>query len=103
MDQFTFVAMKEIFSKFNVNWIAVFILLGAFILSAVRFSLLETSSLDEWEDGAKVIRVAHSQLEPGFREALELVMGEYNQLPHVQEAGFEWNRMQSQSASMRSS
>lgn len=87
MDQFTFAAMKEIFSKFNINWIAVFILLGAFILSAVRFSLLETSSLDEWEDGAKVIRVAHSQLEPGFREALELVMGEYNQLPHVQEAG----------------
>jgi maltose-binding protein MalE len=37
--------------------------------------------------GAKVIRVAHSQLEPGFREALDFVMTEYNQLPHVQEAG----------------
>lgn len=64
-----------------------FVLLGAFIVSAVRFSQLETSSGDTMSSETKVIRVAHWQLEPGFREALDLVMTEYNQLPHVQEAG----------------
>ncbi len=80
--------MKKVFSKFNPNWIAVFILVGAFVVSAVRFYNV-SGSVGSGEDGegASVIRVAHWQLEPGFREAMQWVIDEYNNLPQVKEAG----------------
>ncbi|MEM9789112.1 MAG: hypothetical protein AAF842_01780 [Planctomycetota bacterium] len=34
-----------------------------------------------------VMQLAHWQLEPGYREAMDDVMGTYNQLPHVKAAG----------------
>ncbi|WPJ96465.1 extracellular solute-binding protein [Coraliomargarita algicola] len=80
--------MKNIFSKFNTNWLAIALLFGAFIVSAVRFYIVSGQTGDGGaEGGARVIRVAHWQLEPGFREALEWVMEEYNALPEVQAAG----------------
>ena len=80
--------MKKLFSKFNPNWIAAFLLLGAFIVSAVRFYSV-SRSLDggSEENSSKVIRVTHWQLEPGFREALQWAIDEYNQLPEVKAAG----------------
>ncbi|MGE9296028.1 MAG: ABC transporter substrate-binding protein [Puniceicoccales bacterium] len=74
--------------KFNSNWIAVIFLLGAFIVSAVRFAIVSQNlGNGEAEDAPGVVRVAHWQLEPGFREGLQWVMDEYNAQPHVQEAG----------------
>lgn len=39
--------------------------------------------------GQKVIRLLHWQLEPGYREALQEVIDDYNALPHVQQAKVE--------------
>ncbi|MCD8482164.1 MAG: hypothetical protein LR015_05525 [Verrucomicrobia bacterium] len=36
----------------------------------------------------RVVRFLHWQLEPGFREALQAVIDEYNALPHVRAAGY---------------
>ncbi len=80
--------MKNIFSKFNSNWIAACILLGAFAFSAVRFYHVSgQSGGGDGEGGSNVIRVTHWQLEPGFREALQWAIDEYNQLPKVRESG----------------
>ena len=79
--------MSNTSRKFNPSWIAVIILVGAFVVSAIRFFLIasEGGSSDE-AGGLKVIRVAHWQLEPGFRESMQWAMDTYNALPHVREA-----------------
>ncbi|WP_269522651.1 extracellular solute-binding protein [Coraliomargarita parva] len=79
--------MKKLLSKFSPNWIAAFLLLGAFVVSAVRFYTVSRTTSGSGEVSGKVIRVAHWQLEPGFREALQWAMDEYNNLPEVKEAG----------------
>jgi ABC-type glycerol-3-phosphate transport system substrate-binding protein len=80
--------MKKVLSKFNTNWLALALLIGAFGVSAVRFYIV-SGSLESGEEGvgSGIIRVAHWQLEPGFREALQWAIDEYNALPEVQAAG----------------
>lgn len=79
--------MKNPLKNFNSNWIAVIILVGAFLVSAIRFyHIAGQSSPENNEDGANIIRVAHWQLEPGFREALQWGIDQYNELPKVQQA-----------------
>lgn len=80
--------MSKLSSKFNANWIAAFLLVGAFAFSAIRFYMVSQEiGGGSGEGGAKVIRVAHWQLEPGFREAMQWAIDEYNALPEVKEAG----------------
>lgn len=81
--------MKRI--PFNSNWIGLGLLLIAFGFSAVRFAYLSIAlALEEDPDaGIRVIRVLHWQLEPGYREGLQAVIDDYNQLPHVRENNVE--------------
>ncbi|MEM1026731.1 MAG: hypothetical protein AAGJ38_01475 [Planctomycetota bacterium] len=39
------------------------------------------------DEDVRVVQLMHWQLEPGYREAMQAVMDEYNALPHVQAAG----------------
>lgn len=73
--------------SWNLNWVALAILLIAYIFSAGRFFLHSLTHRDG--DNSKVVRVAHWQLEPGYREALDWAMQEYNNLPHVKKAGIK--------------
>ncbi|WP_309380911.1 extracellular solute-binding protein [Cerasicoccus frondis] len=70
---------------FNWNWVALGVLLIAYIFSAGRFFLFSMRNKEGEE--SKVVRIAHWQLEPGYREALDWAMTQYNNLPHVKEAG----------------
>jgi len=78
--------------KQDVKWnnvIAIGILLAAYAVSAVRFASLTLqirNSEADRDDAERVIRVTHWQLEPGFREAMQWAIDEYNALPHVREA-----------------
>jgi len=72
---------------FNWNWVALGILIIAYIFSAGRFLIL--SAQNESTEDKKIVRVVHWQLEPGYREALEWAMDKYNNLPHVKEAGVQ--------------
>jgi ABC-type glycerol-3-phosphate transport system substrate-binding protein len=76
--------------KFNPNWLAFFFLFVVFIVSAIRFYVI-TREPSSGDGGASsrghYIRVAHWQLEPGFRDAMQWAIDEYNQLPQVKEAG----------------
>ncbi len=79
--------MKALFQKFSTNWIAVGLLCSAFIYSAFRFyATTQELSQGSGEDGQKIIRITHWQLEPGFREALDWVIEEYNARPEVKAA-----------------
>jgi ABC-type glycerol-3-phosphate transport system substrate-binding protein len=79
--------MKVLFSKFNINWIAILILFTAFIYSAYRFyATTQELSSSSNESGQKIIRVTHWQLEPGFREAFQWMIDEYEALPRVKAA-----------------
>ncbi|WP_269523143.1 ABC transporter substrate-binding protein [Coraliomargarita parva] len=81
--------MKKSTLRFNPNWIAVGLLLGAFIFSAVRFYVVSKgrSTDSETNTELKIVRITHWQLEPGFREAMQWAIDEYNALPQVREAG----------------
>lgn len=83
--------MKRFFKNFSLNWIAVALLLGAFIFSAVRFYLItdENTSAEADAAGKRVIRIAHWQLEPGFRESMQWAIDTYNARPEVQAANIE--------------
>lgn len=83
--------MKRFLKKFNSNWIAGALLLGAFIFSAVRFFLVtdENTSADTHTSSKRVVRIAHWQLEPGFRESMQWAIDTYNALPEVQAANIE--------------
>jgi hypothetical protein len=75
-----------------MNYIGLILLGVAFV-----FSLADVLTLDR-EEGAKVetdrvVRVLHWQLEPGFREALDAVIEDYNALPHVKAAGYRVEQM----------
>jgi len=78
--------MKNIFSKFNTNWIAIALLSGTFAVSAVRFYQISGGGLGSIDD-SNVIRVVHWQLEPGFRESLQWAIDQYNELPEVKAEG----------------
>ncbi len=78
--------------NFNKNWIAVGILVSLYVISVFRFGVISTrleSASPGDTEGPKLIRVAHWQLEPGFREALQAVIDEYNALPRVKAARVE--------------
>ncbi|WP_309397932.1 ABC transporter substrate-binding protein [Cerasicoccus maritimus] len=74
--------------KFNTSWIAIGILVSAFVISAVRFAIVsqELSSADSEGEGKINIRIAHWLLEPGVRESLQAAIDEYESLPHVKAA-----------------
>ena len=77
--------------KFNPNWIGLALMLGTFGFSAVRFAHISIGMAQEADpdSGKRVIRVLHWQLEPGYREALDMAIDAYNQLPHVRENNVE--------------
>lgn len=72
---------------FNWNWVALGILIIGYLFSAGRFFVL--SAQNDGTDQKKIVRVAHWQLEPGYRDALQWAMDKYNNLPHVKEAGVQ--------------
>ncbi|WPJ95840.1 hypothetical protein SH580_20700 [Coraliomargarita algicola] len=73
--------------KFRLNYIAFAILGVAYFLSAGRFLIISMNGGDGENPDSKVIRVAHWQLEPGYREAMQWAMDQYMKLPKVKEAG----------------
>lgn len=77
--------------KFNPNWIGLALIIGAFGFSAVRFAhiAIGLSQEEDPNEGKRVVRVLHWQLEPGYREGMELAIQAYNQLPHVIENNVE--------------
>lgn len=71
------------------HMIAIGIFLVAYLASLIRFGALHFHAWrgsPDLDDAERVIRVAHWQLEPGFREAMQWAMDAYNALPHVREA-----------------
>lgn len=72
----------------NPNTFGAIILFGSFLVS-IWIVMAQTGTLDRFAGREeRVVRFLHWQLEPGFREALEVVINEYNALPHVREAGY---------------
>ncbi|MEM8737041.1 MAG: hypothetical protein AAGG38_00990 [Planctomycetota bacterium] len=74
----------------NANGIGLVLVLGAYVVSVltVLSHPSEPKGKDD-TDGRRIVRMMHWQLEPGYREALQRVIDEYNALPHVQEANIE--------------
>ncbi|MGF1530443.1 MAG: hypothetical protein ACFCU4_03680 [Puniceicoccaceae bacterium] len=75
---------------FSSNAIAGAIVLIAFLLSTIRFISVsaEIRQKSGRDSGSGVIvTIAHWQLEPGFREGLDLAIRKYQELPHVKAAG----------------
>ncbi len=71
--------------RFNLSWLAALLLAGSFIYSAIQVFRVSRMPGAGYKDN--VIRVIHWQLEPGYREGLQWAIDEYNNLPHVKEAG----------------
>ncbi len=74
--------------KFNINYIALLILVVAYVFAAGRFFYVAGYFGKEKEHASdeKVVRVTHWQLEPGYRDALDWAIEKYNELPHVKAA-----------------
>lgn len=68
---------KGIFRFINANTIGFAFLIGTFIISMGRVLTINREMKDT---DTTVIRLAHWQLEMGFRDALQAVIDEYNQL-----------------------
>ena len=72
-----------------LNVFGVLMLLLVFIVSLTHV-VSNSIKLGEFQstgkDAIKMIRIAHWQLEPGYREALERIITTYNALPQVKEA-----------------
>jgi raffinose/stachyose/melibiose transport system substrate-binding protein len=75
--------------RFNLNYVGLALLTIAFIWSAVRVTVAQRQASGRVvaTGQEKVVRITHWQLEPGFREALDAVIAEYNELPKVKAAG----------------
>jgi raffinose/stachyose/melibiose transport system substrate-binding protein len=73
--------------RLHPNWIGLGLLVVAWTYSAVRFAAIsaDRAAEEDPDDGNKVIRILHWQLEPGYPEGMQMVIDAYNQLPHVQE------------------
>lgn len=76
--------------KLPLNYLGIVLLLIVFGLSLAQV-LSNSFNAGEFnkfsgEDGVKIIRVAHWQLEPGYRQAMDKMIEAYNALPHVKEA-----------------
>lgn len=76
---------------FNVNMIGLVLLLAGFVVSLgmVLSRSWQEGGLGNDEGGKRVVQIMHWQLEPGYREALQDVIDDYNNLPHVKEANVE--------------
>ncbi|MBB6428489.1 hypothetical protein [Algisphaera agarilytica] len=82
--------------KFNMNLVGLVLLVGGFVVSlfsVVSRSFDEGALSQNAGDGKKVVQLMHWSLEPGFREAMQDVMDEYNALPHVKEANVELRQL----------
>lgn len=82
--------------KINTNWIAIFILAALYIFSVGRFIVISIDQAAEGsddDDGRRIVRVAHWQLEPGYREGMQWAIDKYNNLPHVREANVRVEQM----------
>jgi raffinose/stachyose/melibiose transport system substrate-binding protein len=66
---------------FSLNTIGVSLVVIGFLISLGR--VMAVSGVIDPSD-KHIIRVAHWQLEPGYREAMDAVMESYNNLPHIQ-------------------
>lgn len=79
--------------KLPLNYIGVFLLLVVFGLSLAQV-LSNSFNAGEFnkfsgEDGKKIVRVAHWQLEPGYRQAMDKMIAKYNELPKVKAANVQ--------------
>lgn len=76
----------------SMNAIGLVLIVGSFIVSLGMVVSRDTddSLFGAGDDaGKKIVRIMHWQLEPGYREAMQRVIDEYNALPHVIEANVE--------------
>lgn len=73
--------------RIRLNVIALILVVGGFVYSA--FHVIRTQHFGSMEgvEERNVLRLAHWQLEPGFREGLQWAIDRYHELPHVQESG----------------
>lgn len=70
------------------NFIGIFILATSFFVS-LWIVVKQTGTIESMSGREqRVVRFLHWQLEPGFRESLQVVIDEYNALPHVVESGY---------------
>ncbi|MGC9452185.1 MAG: hypothetical protein ACP5I4_12155 [Oceanipulchritudo sp.] len=79
--------------RFNPNWIGLAILIVAYLVSLFEILRPDTESGEPVVDERDVVHFLHWQLEPGFREALDAVIHDYNALPHVREGGYKVKQM----------
>jgi raffinose/stachyose/melibiose transport system substrate-binding protein len=80
-------------SRLNPNYLGLVILLAAYFISMVDILRPAKGPGDRVVDPRNVVHVLHWQLEPGFREALDAVIMDYNDLPHVRQAGYMVRQM----------
>lgn len=78
-------------SFLNVNLFGLLLLLVAFIISLgmIISRSYEEGNLGNQASGKRVVQIMHWQLEPGYRQAMQNVIDDYNALPHVKEARIE--------------
>lgn len=79
--------------RFNPNLVGIVIVAIAFVLSMVDVLRPDLEEGEIQVDSRDVVHFLHWQLEPGFREALDAVIADYNRLPHVREAGYRVQQM----------
>jgi ABC-type glycerol-3-phosphate transport system substrate-binding protein len=81
--------------RFNLNMVGLALLVVAYLASL--FDVLHSDDAQPQPDNEggqeRVVRLLHWQLEPGFREALDAVIEDYNALPHVREKGYRVKQM----------
>ncbi|MEO0588538.1 MAG: hypothetical protein AAF078_12970, partial [Planctomycetota bacterium] len=68
----------------SLNTLGMFLVALGFVVSLGRVFVVSNQAGEGFaSDGATIVRIAHWQLEPGYREAMDDVMGTYNALPHI--------------------
>ena len=75
----------------NLNLVGVLLLAGAFVVSLgmVVARTVEEGSGDGSGGRKRIVQIMHWQLEPGYRDAMQHAIDDYNALPHVREANVE--------------
>lgn len=79
--------------SFNPNYIGLGLLVVAFVASLIDILRPDLDEGEQVVDERDIVHVLHWQLEPGFREAMDAVIEDYNNLPHVREAGYKVEQM----------
>ena|GEM_PF-1006388 len=69
----------------NMNMVGLVFLAAAFAISVYRVMTLTKQTTST--DNQKIVTILHWQLEAGYRDSLDRVIAEYNNLPRVKEAG----------------